>query len=48
VQDLPSDAGAPLVDVRVFSLFGTADLWRVPADWVGHTLREVITGLRKG
>jgi len=47
-QDLPSHAGAPLVDVRVFSLFGTADLWRVPTSWAGHTLRDVIRGMRQG
>jgi hypothetical protein len=47
-RDLPPHPGAPLVDVRMFSLFGTADLWRVPASWVGRTFREVIEGLRKG
>jgi hypothetical protein len=47
-RDLPPHPGAPLVDVRVFSLFGTADLWRVPASWVGRTFREVINGLRRG
>jgi hypothetical protein len=47
-QDLPSHAGATLVDVRVLSLFGTADLWRVPTSWVGRTFREVMRGLREG
>jgi hypothetical protein len=47
-RDLPQHPGAPLVDVRVFSLLGTADLWRVPASWVGRTFSEVIKGLRRG
>ena len=47
-QDLPSRAGAPLVEVRILSLFGTADLWRVPTSWAGRTFREVIRGLREG
>jgi Domain of unknown function (DUF1707)/Cell wall-active antibiotics response 4TMS YvqF len=47
-RDLPSDPAAPLVDVRVFSLFGTADLWRVPLSWAARTFDEVIKGLRKG
>ena len=40
--------GTPLLHVRVFSLFGTSDLWRVPADWVGRPFREVIKALRRG
>ena len=44
-RDVP---GAPLLRVRVFSLFGTSDLWRVPADWVGKPFREVIKALRRG
>jgi hypothetical protein len=47
-RDLPPHPGAPLVDVRVFALLGTADLWRVPASWVGRTFSEVIKGLRRG
>jgi Domain of unknown function (DUF1707) len=46
--DLPPHPGAPLLDVWVLSLLGTADLWRVPASWVGRTFGEVIGGLRKG
>jgi hypothetical protein len=46
--ELPSHPGAPLLEVRVLALFGTADLWRVPSSWVGRTFREVIRGLRKG
>ncbi len=44
-RDVP---GAPLLRVRIFSLFGTADLWRVPAAWVGRPFREVIKALRRG
>jgi Domain of unknown function (DUF1707)/Cell wall-active antibiotics response 4TMS YvqF len=44
-RDVP---GTPLLRVRVFSLFGTFDLWRVPADWVGRPFREVIRALRRG
>jgi hypothetical protein len=40
--------GTPLVRVRIFSLLGTADLWRVPAAWVGRPFREVIKALRRG
>jgi hypothetical protein len=32
----------------VLSLFGTADLWRVPPTWAGRTFHEVIEGLRRG
>jgi hypothetical protein len=44
-RDVP---GAPLLRVRVFSFFGTADVWRVPAAWVGRPFREVIKALRRG
>jgi class 3 adenylate cyclase len=40
--------GSPLLRVKVFSLFGTADVWRVPASWVGRTFREVINAMRRG
>jgi hypothetical protein len=36
------------VRVRILSLLGTADLWRVPATWVGRPFREVIEALRGG
>ena len=29
-RDVPPRLGAPLVRVRVFALFGAADVWRVP------------------
>jgi hypothetical protein len=29
-RDVPAPPAAPLVRVRIFSLFGAADLWRVP------------------
>lgn len=47
-HDLPPRPATPLLRVRVVSLFGTADLWRVPRDWVGRSFREVIRGLRRG
>jgi uncharacterized protein DUF1707 len=46
--ELSPRGGAPLLRVHIVSLFGTADLWRVPAAWVGRTFREVIRGLRRG
>lgn len=45
VEPLP---GTPLLRVHIFSLFGTADLWRVPASWVGRSFGEVIRALRRG
>jgi hypothetical protein len=47
-RDVPGVPGTPLVRVRIFSLLGTADLWRVPAAWVGRPFREVIKALRPG
>jgi hypothetical protein len=35
-RDLPPRAGAPRLRVRVFSLFGGTDLWRVPLDAKGR------------
>jgi len=47
-SDVPPHVTAPLLRVKVFALFGTADIWRVPASWAGHTFREVIRGMRRG
>jgi hypothetical protein len=47
-RDVPPLPGTPRVRVRIFSLFGTADLWRVPAAWVGRPFRQVINALRRG
>jgi hypothetical protein len=47
-RDLASTPATPLLRVRVLSLFGTADLWRVPPVWAGRTFDEVIGGLRRG
>jgi len=47
-RDLPPSPATPLLRVRVLSLFGTADLWRVPPTWAGRTFHEVIKGLRRG
>src|SRR5436305_10018815 len=38
----------PLLRVHILSLFGTADVWRVPAAWAGRSFREVIKALRHG
>jgi hypothetical protein len=46
--ELDAPPATPMLRVRVFSLFGTADVWRVPSSWIGRTLREVIRGLREG
>ena len=46
--ELDAPPATPILRVRVFSLFGTADVWRVPSSWIGRTFREVIRGLRKG
>jgi class 3 adenylate cyclase len=47
-RDVPPLPGTPLLRVHIFSLFGTADVWHVPASWVGRTFREVIRSLRSG
>jgi uncharacterized protein DUF1707 len=47
-RDLPPGSATPLLRVRVLSLFGTADLWRVPVSWGGRSFHEVIDGLRRG
>jgi Domain of unknown function (DUF1707) len=47
-RDVPPLPGTPLLRVHVYSLFGTADLWRVPLSWAGRTFRDVTRGLRRG
>lgn len=47
-RDLQPLPGTPLLRVKVFSLFGTADVWRVPAAWARRSLREVIRALESG
>jgi hypothetical protein len=47
-RDLPPSPATPLLRVRVLSLFGTADLWRIPLGWAARTFDEVIRGLRRG
>jgi hypothetical protein len=44
----PARPGAPLVRVRVFSIFGTADVWRVPLEFAAKGFREIIHALRRG
>jgi class 3 adenylate cyclase len=47
-RDVPPVPGTPLVRVHIFSLFGTADVWRVPVSWAWRTFREVIRSLQRG
>jgi hypothetical protein len=47
-SELPVPSGAPLLRVRIVSLFGTGDVWRVPHAWAARSFRQVIKGLRKG
>ncbi len=47
-RDVPPLPGTPLLRVHIFSLFGTADVWRVPVSWAGRAFREVIRSLRRG
>jgi hypothetical protein len=44
-EDVDPAPEAPLVRIRVFSLFGTSDVWRVPPDTRG-TYRELIKSVR--
>lgn len=37
---------APLVHVRVFGLFGTADVWRVPHDLRGSSYSKIVKAIR--
>jgi hypothetical protein len=46
-RDAPAHPGTPLLRIKVFSLFGTSDVWRAPASWAGRTFREVIRGIRR-
>jgi hypothetical protein len=46
-RDAPLHPGTALLRVKVFSLFGTSDVWRAPASWAGKAFREVINGLRR-
>jgi uncharacterized protein DUF1707 len=45
-DDSAPKPGAPLLRVRVFSLFGTADVWRVPLELGKLDFRGVIKALR--
>jgi hypothetical protein len=44
--DVTPSPDAPLLRIRVFTLFGNSDLWRIPAGARG-TLRELIKGVRR-
>jgi class 3 adenylate cyclase len=47
-RDVEPHPGSPVLRVKVFSLFGTSDVWRVPLGWVSRTFREVIDAMRRG
>lgn len=40
-HDAPPRPGTPLIRLRMFTLMGGADVWRVPAGLGGRTLREI-------
>ena len=45
-DDADPAAHAPLIRIRVWSLFGTSDVWRIPPGMSG-TYRELIRSIRK-
>jgi hypothetical protein len=45
-DDVGATPRAPLLRVRVYSLFGTSDVWRIPPGMSG-TYRELIRSIRK-
>jgi hypothetical protein len=47
-RDVPPQPGTPLLRARIFSLFGTADLWRVPTSWTGKTFGEIMRATKRG
>jgi class 3 adenylate cyclase len=46
-SDVRPTPGTPLLRVRVFSLFGTADVWRVPPAWAEWSFRQVFRAFRR-
>jgi class 3 adenylate cyclase len=46
-RDVAPLPGTPLLRVHIFSLFATADLWRVPLSWGARTFSEVIRAFRR-
>ena len=46
-SELPVPSGAPLVRVRIVSLFGTGVVWRVPHAWAARSFRQVTRALQK-
>ncbi len=44
-RDVPPHPGTPLLRIRILSLFGTADVWRVPFAWADRTIGEVVKAL---
>ena len=47
-DDPPPRPGTPLVRVFALSLWAGLDVWRVPVEWAGRTLSQVIKGIRRG
>ncbi len=47
-HDVPPRPGAPLIRIRAFTLFGGTDVWRVPPDAHGRSLREIRRAVRAG
>jgi len=45
-EDVVPSPHAPLVRIRVFSLFGTSDVWRIPSGATG-TYRELVRSIRR-
>lgn len=46
-RDVPPLDGTPLLRVRIFSLFGTADVWRVPLGWGERSFHQVMRAFRR-
>jgi hypothetical protein len=46
-DDVPSRPDTPLIRIRVYSLFGTSDVWRI-APGASGTFRELIRSVRGG
>ena len=47
-SELPARPGMPLLRVRIVSLFGTGDVWRVPHAWATRTFCQAIRRSAKG
>jgi class 3 adenylate cyclase len=47
-RDVAPRPGTPLLRAHIYSLFGTADLWRVPTSWAGKTFGEIMRATKRG